>query len=130
MAFVEAQPKKRKMPHFHIITNVPAPYRIKDFAVHNGFGHQAKQDEITSTKAAYYVSKYVSKGDPNMPKKFRRVRVSQKWAKLPPFVGDHLFVKSKNELLRDYLIRVHEATGRGLDDLWDDWKFYHEMDVT
>jgi hypothetical protein len=128
MAFVEAQPKKRKMPHFHIITNVPAPYRIKDFAVHNGFGHQAKQDEITSKKAAYYVSKYVSKGDPNMPKKFRRVRTSQSWAKLPPYVGNKLYVKSKKESITAFLLRVADETGRDLDDLWDDWKWAHEID--
>jgi len=126
MAFVEAQPKKRKMPHFHIITNVPAPYRIKDFAVHNGFGHQAKQDEITSQKAAYYVAKYVSKGDPNMPKKFRRVRTSQSWAKLPPYIGEKLYVKSRHETITDYLIRVSEATDKSIDELWDVWQWAHE----
>jgi len=126
MAFVEAQPKKRKMPHFHIITNVPAPYRIKDFAVHNGFGHQAIQDEITSKKAAYYVSKYVSKGDPNMPKKFRRVRTSQLWAKLPPYVGDKLYVRSKKETLTAFLLRVSDDTDTDIDDLWEQWKWVHE----
>ena len=127
MAFVEAQPKKRKMPHFHIITNVPVPYRIKDFAVHNGFGHQAKQDEITSKKAAYYVSKYVSKGDANMPKKFRRVRTSQAWAKLPPYAGNKLYVKSRSETITAFLIRVADATDRSIDDLWDQWQWAHEM---
>ena len=128
MAFVEAQPKKRKMPHFHIITNVPAPYRIKDFAVHNGFGYMAVEDEITSKQAAYYVSKYVSKGDPNMPKKFRRVRTSQNWAKLPPYVGTKLFVRSRAETITDFLIRVSNATGKDLDDLWEQWQFAQEMD--
>lgn len=128
MAFVEAQSKKRKMPHFHIITNVEAPYRIKDFAVHNGFGHQAKQDEINSVKAAYYVTKYVSKGDPSMPKSFRRVRTSQKWAKLPPFIGDKLYVKSKKESITDFLIRVSEATDTDIDDLWEQWSIAHEID--
>lgn len=129
MAFVEIQPKKRKMPHFHILTNIPAPYRIKDFAVHNGFGHQAKSDEIDSQKAAYYVTKYTSKGDPNMPTKFRRVRTSQNWAKLPPYVGDKLYVKSRNETITAFLLRVADETDTSIDDLWEQWQWAQEMDV-
>lgn len=128
MAFVETQTKKRKMPHFHIITNIRAPYRIKDFAVHNGFGHQAYEDEITSKKAAYYVSKYVSKGDPAMPKSFRRVRTSQSWAKLPPYATNRLLVKSNKESITDFIFRVANETGKSPDDLWEQWKWAHEMD--
>jgi len=63
-----------------------------------------------------------------MPKGFRRVRVSQKWAKLPPYIGNKLYVKSKKETITAFLMRVSGATGRDIDDLWDDWKWAHEMD--
>jgi len=129
LAFVEEQPKNRKMPHFHILTNIAAPYRIKDFAVHNGFGHQATEKPVDSRKAAYYVTKYTSKGDPNMPKSFRRVRASQNWKKLPPYEGDKLIVKSKNEFLSDYLLRVSAATDIAIEYLYEQWKLFNEIDV-
>lgn len=126
LAFVEIQTKKRKMPHFHVLTNIPAPYRIKDFAVHMGFGYQAYSDEVTSNQAVHYITKYVSKGDPNMPQGFRRVRTSQNWAKLPPYVGDKLFVKSRNESITDFLLRVSDATNADIDDLWEQWQWAQE----
>jgi len=116
------------MPHFHIITDMPAPYRIKDFAVHMGYGHQAKQRVVDTFEAANYVAKYASKGDKNMPKNFRRVRCSQNWSKLPPFQGDKLYVKSRNEHITAFLLRVSDETGADLDDLWEQWKWAHEMD--
>lgn len=127
MAFVEGQTKRGNMPHFHVLSGTPAPYRIKDFAVHCGFGYQATQEKIEGKRAANYVTKYASKGNSDMPKNFRRARVSRQWAKLPPYAGKTLYVKSKAETITDFLIRVHENTGADLDDLWEQWQFAQEM---
>ena len=128
LAFVEEQPKKRKMPHFHILTNIPSPYRIKDWAVFLGFGFEAYEDEVVGKQAARYVSKYVSKGGTDMPRGFRRVRSSQNWAKLPPFIGDRLIVKRNSESITDYLLRVADTTDTEIQDLWDRWRVAHEID--
>lgn len=129
-AFVEGQQERDGMPHFHIITNIIPPptyrkgrkkpsYRLKDFAVSCGFGYQAKDRVVESKEAANYVAKYASKGDPNMPKGFRRVRVSQKWAKLPDYQGKTLLLKSKAESVTHFLFRVHDLTGIELDVLYE-----------
>lgn len=120
-AFVEGQPKRDYMPHFHIISLRKAPYRLKDFAHDAGFGYQARERLVTSGAAANYCAKYASKTNPATPKNFRRVRASKDWAKLPEYEGDPLLVKSKKELLSDYLLRVHWATGVPLDDLLYVW---------
>lgn len=139
LAFVEGQPKRVNMPHFHIISNMKMPdkhlvwnkkangwverkWRIKDFAVAYGFGHQAEQDELNGDKAYEYVAKYASKGSPDMPKNFRRCRPSKDWARLPELEGDTLYVKAKKENLTDYFMRVSDETGIDTDDLWDRWK--------
>lgn len=122
LAFVEGQGRRGNMPHFHVLSNKPAPYRIKDFAVHNGFGYQAKEKPVESIEAAGYVSKYVSKGMPDAPRNFRRCRPSQKWAKLPPYEGDPLLVKSRKESLTDYLLRVNQASGVDIDELYNRWR--------
>ena len=128
LAFVEGQPKRNGMPHFHILSAISAPERFKDFAVRCGFGFQADEHEINGRGAGAYVAKYASKGAGIIPKDFRRVRASQDWTKLPPIVKDTLFVKSKTEHLSAYLIRVHEATGVSIDTLWDNWRLAHEID--
>jgi hypothetical protein len=118
LAFVEGQPKRNGMPHFHILSAISAPERIKDFAVRCGFGFQADEHEINGKGAGAYVAKYASKGAGIIPKDFRRVRASQDWAKLPDIDKDTLFVKSKTETLTAYFLRVHEATGVSIDSLW------------
>lgn len=122
LAFVEGQRQRSNMPHFHVLSNKPSPYRIKDFAVHCGFGFEAYQDKVTGKKAAEYVTKYVSKGMPEAPRHFRRCRPCRKWAKLPPFEGSALLVRSKNEFLSDYLLRVSEASGTDIDTLYERWR--------
>lgn len=151
LAFVEAQPKQRKMPHFHIITSMSYKqfkdarntiilkdkskrkhkklYRLKDFAVHVGFGFEAYEDEITSSGAAHYVSKYVSKGDPSMPKNFRRVRASTGWAKLPEYEGDKLIVRARNETISHYVFRVADQTGHDIDYIYAQWVFANDTDI-
>jgi len=121
-AFVEGQPQRDYMPHFHVISMSKAPCRIKDLAMECGFGHQAKESMVTSGQAANYCAKYASKTNPATPKGFRRVRASQDWTKLPSFDGDPLLVKSRNELLSDFLLRVHWITGVPIDDLLYVWR--------
>lgn len=110
-AFVEGQPRRGNMPHFHVISLVKSPVRIKDLAVHVGFGHQAKEEYVSDKKAGFYVAKYASKSDAQMPTGFRRVRTSRGWPKLPPYHGQRFIVKSKIESLADYLLRVSEISG-------------------
>lgn len=120
-AFVEGQTHRGNMPHFHVISMISAPRRIKDLAVQCGFGYQATQTPINSQKAANYCAKYASKTNPATPKGFRRVRASQDWAKMPPYDGEPLIVRGKRELLSDYLLRVHWKTGVDIDDLLYVW---------
>lgn len=121
-AFVEGQPKRDYMPHFHIISMAKSPKRLKDIAMQAGFGFQATESLVSSGKAAQYVAKYASKQSSAMPKNFRRVRCSQDWAKLPDFTGDPLIVKSRMETTTHYLLRVNEVTGAPMDDLLERWQ--------
>lgn len=121
LAFVEGQPKRQYMPHFHILSSHKSPRRLKDVAMQAGFGFEAKEKVVDGPKAMSYVAKYASKQSQATPKKFRRVRASRDWAKLPPFDGDPLFVKAKDETLANYLLRVNEATGIDMDTLLDRW---------
>jgi hypothetical protein len=85
-AFVEGQPRRGHMPHFHIIgTALPSRRVIKSWAVKSGFGHQADCQPLrTDTGVAWYVSKYSAKASDAamMPKGFRRVRYSEAWPPL------------------------------------------------
>lgn len=128
-AFVEGQPKRGNMPHLHIISMSPAPIRIKDLAARAGFGYMADEQPITDKRAANYVAKYTSKGFEEAPPKFRRVRTSRDWAKLPDFIGFPLYVKSKAETLTHYLMRVADATGASVQDLYEQWMHARELDI-
>lgn len=127
-AFVEGQPKRGGMPHFHIISLIKAPKRLKDMAMQAGFGHQAKEAVVTSDGAAGYVAKYASKSDEAMPRDFRRVRTSRGWAKLPEYHGMPLIVKARKEFLSEYLLRVSDITGVDLETLQARWVLAHEID--
>lgn len=130
-AFVEGQPARGYMPHFHVISLSPAPIRIKDLAMECGFGYQATESVVNSGKAANYCAKYASKTNPATPKGFRRVRASRDWAKLPAFEGEPYLVRASNELLSDYLLRVHWVSGVAIDDLLFCWqnKLYRERGI-
>jgi hypothetical protein len=121
-AFVEGQPHRSYMPHFHVVSMSPCPVRFKDFAVQCGFGHQAKEEEITDDQGSWYVAKYASKQSPFTPKGFRRVRTSQDWSKLPDGSWPKLLVRSRNETLLDYLLMVESVTGVSIDLLSDRWE--------
>jgi len=122
LAFVEGQPNRGAMPHFHVLSSAPTPYRIKDFAVHHGFGHQADEKPITSDGAVDYVSKYASKQGTSAPKGFRRVRCSSKWPKPPKLDRDAYLVKRKSETIHMYLVRVSSITGRDISTLWGSYQ--------
>lgn len=111
-AFVEGHPHRSFIPHFHIISLAKPPYRLKDFAVHCGFGFEAKEIEIDGPHAANYVSKYASKQGTDMPRGFRRVRVSSTWPRLPdPQTSEILYVMGRAETLTDFLARVSDVVG-------------------
>jgi len=120
-AFVEGQPLRSNMPHFHVISMFKAPKKFKTMAVECGFGYQAKQKVVTSKKAAWYVAKYASKGDSNMPKNFRRVRASQTWSQLPEGGQQELLVKSRTETLGAFIMRVHDETNVPHELLLERW---------
>jgi len=122
-AFIEGQPKRGGMPHFHIISLTKAPARLKDLAVQAGFGFQAKESKINGPKAASYVAKYSTKSGGNFPPGLRRVRASRGWAKLPDYAGYPLIVKARSETVTAYLIRVNEITGVDMDTLYERWSF-------
>jgi len=78
--------KETQHMHAHFLTNATQNERwYKDNARACGMGFQAKVESVESDgKAAAYVSKYIGKslGGQPLPRKFRRVRCSQNWAKL------------------------------------------------
>lgn len=133
MAFVEGQAKTRGgMPHFHIISNRHPPSGrgkrgqwtkrgMHDWAVERGFGFEADASPVDNHEAAAYVSKYASKGDPSMPRKFRRVRASRKWTKSPRDPEKRLIVPAKGETLVNFLIRVQENSDLNLEELYQRW---------
>jgi len=138
-AFVEAHPKRGRIPHFHVISMLPAPSfwryrtsrttgetwrfrtRLKDFAIQAGFGYICDDKPVSTRRAGNYVAKYASKGDDKMPKKFRRCRVSRQWKKLPKYDGPKLIVKQASENVYHYCLRVEEITGIAVDELYEIW---------
>lgn len=121
VAFVEGQPHRVDMPHFHIISLIKAPKRLKDIAVWSGFGYQADEKRVTGDKAAWYVAKYASKQSPSCPRGFRRVRASRGWTKLPEKGGPGLIVQAQKETLQAYFLRVADETGIPVDDVVSTW---------
>ncbi len=133
MAFVEGQAKTRGgMPHFHIVSNEHPPsekgkqgqwtaHGMHDWAMKRGFGFQVWCELIDGPSAAHYVAKYASKGDPSMPKGFRRVRASQKWTKDPIDPERKLIVPAKGESLIEFLRRVNASTGLDMETLYQHW---------
>jgi len=122
IAFVEGQPQRGNMPHFHVITNVKPWKRVKDIAWYAGFGYQAKCVEVNGPKAASYVAKYATKQNPDTPKGFRRVRASRDIEKLPDYDAQLLIVPYKTEHTWEYILRVHGVTEIDADDLLERWQ--------
>ena len=133
LAFVEGQHKRGGMPHFHIITLVQPPtnrgrrgyvtqHAVHDFAVAIGWGYQAKLELVVGKQAAVYVAKYTSKGDPSMPRGFRRVRASRDIPQLPDLGGFPLLVPSRGEEVDHFVVRVADETGVDPDTIYARYK--------
>lgn len=141
VAFVEGQPQRGDMPHFHIVSSKPLPVKkgkkgqftkrsVHDFAVGLGFGHQADMQPVSSKLAAHYVAKYMTKQADDTPKGFRRVRASQKWAKLPKDPEKKLIVKLKGESIPEFIARASAITNVSEAELYSGmvtlWAQHHE----
>lgn len=106
-AFVECHPHRNLIPHFHIISLAPSPYRLNDLAVHCGFGYKTWERQITSQHAAAYVTKYSSKQGYVMPRGFRRIRLSHCWPRLPsPDYDQTVFPIKARESVKAYILRI------------------------
>lgn len=132
MAFVEGQPNRGNMPHFHVLSDVVPPIKpgkkgyvtkhgLHDWAVALGWGFMADLQIVSNSGGAAYVAKYASKQAPNAPKGFRRVRCSQSWPKLPDLGGNAWLVPSKNEEIDQFIIRVSETVNIDPDTLYPRW---------
>lgn len=132
IAVVEEQPKRRKMPHFHVLAfaQIPAGYSkrrdphkwIKDFGVKMGFGHQCKELPVDDYLVVVYLMKYLSKDGQGLPKNFRRVRTSTTLPRPPDQAKKPYIVRSFGEPIQDYLFRVEDISGRDIDDLLHDYQ--------
>lgn len=128
-AFVEIHPHRVGIAHFHIITFQRSWTRIKDRAAHAGFGYMATEQFVEGWEAARYVSKYTSKQGAQMPKGFRRVRLSQHWPKLPDALYEIPLLPMRNrESLGAYLERVSVKTAIPQIDLFARWE-HKELDL-
>lgn len=81
-------PEKHKdgRMHVHLLWNAEVSQKwVKDSARKRGGGHQAKVvKEPPEMAISRYVAKYLGKSlGGEVPKRFRRVRVSQRWAEIP-----------------------------------------------
>lgn len=121
LAFVEGQPERDDMPHFHILSAQLPPakknkqgqvtkHNLHDWAVSLGWGFEVDLKPVDGDGASYYVAKYASKVSPHHPKNLRRVRVSKDWPKEPREAVVALMLRKKGEPLTNYLNRVaHEC---------------------
>jgi hypothetical protein len=132
VAFVEGQPKRANMPHFHVIMSVEPPVQknkkgqITKHALHNwgnsmGWGFQIDLKIVNSRKAAYYTAKYTAKGAGIVPRGFRRVRTSQGWYKKPVDPSKKLIVPAKTEDIGHFIARVSDETGLAPEEAYKRW---------
>lgn len=129
LAFVEGQPQRGDMPHFHILSAELPPAELgkhrkitkrtlHDWAVGLGWGFEVKLELVDGNLAAFYVAKYASKQSPKTPRGFRRVRCSRDWPKPPDDLVFPVIVRKKGEYRHDYLSRVAVVTGKCMTDLF------------
>jgi len=109
------------MPHLHLLCFHEPPKRLKDIAVHCGFGYQAYVEVVRDKRAARYTSKYLTKQSPVTPVKFRRIRTSRDWPPLPPYDKEPYIVKSRNEHWLHFFLRAESVSGVDLQLLIDRW---------
>jgi hypothetical protein len=114
-------PEKHKDGRMHVhalwTANVTQKW-VKDNARKRGLGYQAKVKTVSDAgKAVSYVGKYVGKslGD-DIPKRFRRVRVSQGWPKIPKPITNAAALRWEYVGTNGVLEMVYvEAKGKGYD---------------
>lgn len=122
LAFVEGQPKRGGMPHFHILASVPpnaklnakgvmTKHNLHDWAHKKGWGYMIEVELVNSGQAASYVAKYSTKQHPSTPKGFRRVRASRQWTKLPRDPLRKLIVPAKGEDVAHFIARLADISG-------------------
>lgn len=132
MAFVEGQPQRGGMPHFHIVSSEPpnakpnakgkvTKHILHDWAHYMGWGYQIKVEVVTGGQAASYVAKYSTKQHPATPKHFRRVRVSKAWTKLPRDPERKLIVPARGEDLAHFIARLADISGLPAETLYKYW---------
>ncbi len=130
LAFVEGQPHRSYMPHFHILTDREPPTRrgrsghvtkrtLHDWAHSIGWGYQAELLIVNSEEAFAYVAKYASKGSSGMPRNFRRVRPSKDWPKDDDPKGGSWIVPSRKEDVPHFLVRAADFTGLAIEDCYE-----------
>jgi hypothetical protein len=95
---------------------------LQDLAFYSGFGYEATEELVASWKAAWYVAKYASKTDPAIPRNFRRCRSSRDWTKLPEQTLSAYMVKSRNEKLWEFIVRVAETVDLPEERLMERWR--------
>lgn len=128
-AFVELHPSRVGIAHFHVISLENSPARLKDVAHHAGFGYQAKDTEIDGPQASFYVAKYTSKQGEDMPRGFRRVRLSHGWPDLPPATYEiPILLPGRREPLTAYFERVALAAHLTVPDCMARWE-HRELDL-
>lgn len=129
LAFVEGQPNRSYMPHFHILTVEPPPARlgkrgnitqhgVHDWAHAIGWGFEAKLLIVNGPEAMAYVAKYASKTSPLIPRNFRRVRASKDWPKDDDKPAGVWIVPSKKEDLPHFIARAADFTGLAIEDCY------------
>jgi len=132
LAFVEGQPERGGMPHFHILSSVPpnakpnehgnvTKHILHDWAHRKGWGFMIEVSTVKSGKAAHYVAKYSTKQHPATPKGFRRVRVSQSWTPLPRDANRKLIVPAKGEDIAHFMARLADISGLPPETLYKSW---------
>lgn len=122
-AFAEEQKENRDMVHLHIITRTNLPSRLNEYALHAGFGFQARNLLASGMNCAYYVAKYASKSLPHAPRKFRRVRISRDWPRLPePILPSDYIPMEPKESIRQYLHRCAEYFGFSPLEMLERWE--------
>lgn len=132
MAFVEGQPQRGNMPHFHILTDHEPPakrgrkgyvtkHNLHDWAVAFGWGFECDLVLVNGDDAAGYVAKYASKQSSSTPKRFRRVRCSRNWPQLPKDPNYAYLVPSKNEDIANFIDRVSSIVDVPQEILYRRW---------
>ncbi len=115
--FLVPEPHKNGRWHIHAIITAKLPKRWwKDNARACGFGYQSDVQEVRTLGGVhFYVTKYLTKSlqNSNLPRGFRRVRVSQGWPDLPelPSSPDWIFIVLERDRAVAWDVEAYEREG-------------------